>query len=83
MNVRLSIVQSLLAVTVAASGVLKTTRFRERLNSQLPWLSDTPDALYMTMLMLLAATGITVLAMDFQARRRQITSTCTPDRSPA
>jgi hypothetical protein len=38
MNVRLSIMQSLLAATVAASGsgVLKTTRFREQLSSQLP-----------------------------------------------
>ncbi|MEV2235783.1 hypothetical protein AB0H69_45535 [Streptomyces phaeochromogenes] len=36
MNVRLSIMQSLLAATVAASGVLKTTRLREQLSSQLP-----------------------------------------------
>ncbi|MFG2350147.1 hypothetical protein [Streptomyces phaeochromogenes] len=38
MNVRLSIVQSLRAATVAASGsgVLKTTRLREQLSSQLP-----------------------------------------------
>ncbi|WP_307517634.1 hypothetical protein [Streptomyces umbrinus] len=62
--------QSLPAVTVAASSVLKTTRFREQLSSQLPWLSDTPAALYMTVLILLAATGITVLAVDFHARRR-------------
>ncbi|MEV4450046.1 DoxX family protein [Streptomyces mirabilis] len=36
--------QSLLAVAFAASGVVKTTKFREQLRSQLPWVSDVPAA---------------------------------------
>jgi hypothetical protein len=44
MHVCLWIVQSLLAVAFAASGVVKTTKFREQLRSQLPWVSDVPAA---------------------------------------
>jgi hypothetical protein len=44
MNVLLSLVQSLLAVALAASGVLKTHWFREQLSSRLPWVSDVPVA---------------------------------------
>ncbi|MEU9542620.1 DoxX family protein [Streptomyces mirabilis] len=36
--------QSLLAVAFAASGVLKTTKSREQLSPQLPWVSDVSAA---------------------------------------
>ncbi|UUU19194.1 DoxX family protein [Streptomyces sp. DSM 40750] len=42
MNRFLRIVQGLLAAVFAASGVLKTTKSREQLSSQLPWASDVP-----------------------------------------
>ncbi|SQD97395.1 MULTISPECIES: DoxX family protein [unclassified Parafrankia] len=40
MNVFLWIAQGLLAATFAAAGVLKSTRSREQLIPQLPWVSD-------------------------------------------
>ncbi|MFD7608121.1 DoxX family protein [Streptomyces mirabilis] len=42
MDVLLWIVQGLLAAVFAASGVLKTTKSREQLSPQLPWVSDVP-----------------------------------------
>ncbi|GGN44397.1 DoxX family protein [Streptomyces fuscichromogenes] len=42
MNMFLWVLQGLLAVVFAASGVLKTTRSREQLSPQLPWVNDVP-----------------------------------------
>lgn len=45
MNVFLWIVQGLLATAFAAAGVLKSTRSREQLIPQLPWVSDVSTPL--------------------------------------
>jgi uncharacterized membrane protein YphA (DoxX/SURF4 family) len=42
MNMFLWILQGLLAAAFATSGVLKTTKSREQLSPQLPWVNDVP-----------------------------------------